>query len=355
MYSEGELDSAVASGTLTAEAAAALRAHVAAQRNVSLADEEQFRLVTGFNDIFVTIAGALVLVGAGWFGGALRPSLGGLAVAGAAWAMAEYFTKKRHMALPSIVFFLAFVAGAYATCLLAVGGEPLSSFWLAAAAQSRSFLLSQALASAIVVAACWLHWRRFMVPITIAVGIAAIARFLFVAISWIAYPHFGQWQLFLVLAGGIAFFAYAMHWDMQDRERRTRKSDVAFWLHLAASPMIVHPLFVLMGVNVIGRDEAGAGVAAVLAIVLYVLLAIVALIVDRRAVLVSALAYVLAAAIYLISRVGTSGSGFAVAIVFIGASLLMLSAFWQPMRRALIDRLPADLRSRLPISPPRAS
>lgn len=359
MYSDAELESAVASGTLTPAAAEALRSHVAGLRNTPAADEEQFRLVTGFNDIFVAIAGILVLVGAGWLGGSVAPWLAGLAVAAAAWAMAEYFTLKRRMALPSIVFVLAFVGGLYfaGLALYAAFAGPEAgfggSFWAVFTDEgggSRPFLLAQAATAALVVAACWAHWQRFMVPITIAIGVGAIARLVFTLIAVVAYPNLGEWLLYVVLAGGLAIFAYAMWWDMQDRARTTRKSDVAFWLHLAASPLIVHPIFVLMGMNLgIDNNGNGATLAAILAILIYVVLAVVALTVDRRAILVSALAYVLVAAVYLVSQMGATGAGFAVAIIVIGSSLLMLSAFWQPMRRAVLPLMPESIRERVPL------
>jgi hypothetical protein len=56
MYSQQELDDAVASGVITAEAANALRSYIEGQRTTAIPDEEQFRLITGFNDIFVSIA-----------------------------------------------------------------------------------------------------------------------------------------------------------------------------------------------------------------------------------------------------------------------------------------------------------
>ncbi|WP_174287330.1 hypothetical protein [Sphingomonas bacterium] len=367
MYSEAEIESAVAAGNLTPEAAAALRAHVSGIRSAPGADEEQFRLVTGFNDIFVAIAGILVLVGAGWLGGSVAPWLAGVAVAAAAWGMAEYFTLQRRMALPSIIFVLAFVGGLYLGGLAlypylagpyeSVGIPQYPGFWgvFAGAGGSRSFLLVQAASAAIVVVACWAHWRRFAVPITIALGVGAIARLVFTLIAVAAYPNLGQWLLGVVLIGGLAIFAYAMWWDMQDRARLTRRSDVAFWLHLAASPLIVHPIFMLIGINLVamhgaGTDTGHATLAAVLALIVYAALAVVALAVDRRAILVSALAYVLVAAIYLISRIGASGAGFAVAIIVIGSSLLMLSAFWQSMRRALLPLLPASISARVPLA-----
>jgi hypothetical protein len=346
MYSDNELESAVAAGTLTRESANALRAHVTEMRQTPSADEEQFRLITSFNDIFVAIAGILVLVGAGWLGGALWPPLGGLAVAAAAWGMAEFFTRLRRMAFPSIIFFLAFAGGIYAFGMLMI----LIALGVAVSftGSSSRFLLAESAGAALMVGACWLHWRRFAVPIAVAAGVAAIAATLFTMIAFAAYPNTGQWMLFVVLAGGLVIFAYAMRWDMADRERKTRKSDVAFWLHLAASPLIVHPIFMLMGVN--SMKDGNAVVIAVLAILVYAALAVVALIVDRRAILVSALAYVLAAAIYLVSRIGSSGLGFALAIIIIGSSLLMLSAFWQTMRKQVLPLIPEDLRNRMPVT-----
>jgi hypothetical protein len=96
---------------LTPEAATAFRSHVASVRSAPAADEESFRLITGFNDIFVSIAAVILLVAVGWIGESIHPALAGAFVAGSAWFLAEYFTRKRRMALPSIVLVLAFSAG----------------------------------------------------------------------------------------------------------------------------------------------------------------------------------------------------------------------------------------------------
>ena len=61
MYSEDDLSSAVAAGVLTEASAEAFRAHVEQRQRSSAVDEEHFRLVTGFNDIFVVIACVLLL------------------------------------------------------------------------------------------------------------------------------------------------------------------------------------------------------------------------------------------------------------------------------------------------------
>ena len=92
MYSEADLQSAVSAGALSHEAAEAFRAHAAGMRTAPVADEEHFRLITGFNDIFVTIAAVLLLVACAGIGEAIAPGVAGVLVAAAAWGLALFFT-----------------------------------------------------------------------------------------------------------------------------------------------------------------------------------------------------------------------------------------------------------------------
>ena len=153
--------------------------------------------------------------------------------------------------------------------------------------------------------------------------------------------------LWLVFVAGLAVFAFAMRWDLQDPARTTRRSDVAFWLHLLAAPMIAHPIFSTLGV--VGGSDIGIGKAiAVLAI--YIVFGIVALIVDRRALLVSALIYVLFALAFLFDRFGAVELTVALTALVIGSALLTLSAFWAPIRRGVLGIIPEDWREALPSS-----
>ena len=97
MYSDSDLEAAVAAGALTPQAADALRAYVARSRATPAVDEEHFRLLTGFNDIFVAISAVILLVALAWIGDSVRvgppdtPSpLGGALVAAAAWWCGRY-------------------------------------------------------------------------------------------------------------------------------------------------------------------------------------------------------------------------------------------------------------------------
>lgn len=345
MYSESDLQDAVTAGALTPQAAQALRDHVAQLRATSVVDEEHFRLLTGFNDIFVAIASVILLLALGWLGNSLRfgapehhPAfMSGLLVAAASWGLAEYFTLQRRMALPSILLLCGFVGG-IAFAVGALGAQ------LVPDARDREAALILSAAAAVGAAGAGLHWRRFMVPITVAAGAAAAAGVV-AGLVLAAFPSNDILPFLMLLASGIAIFILAMRWDMSDRARLTRRSDVAFWLHLAAAPMIAHSLFHLLGV--LDGDEIGAG-RALLVIALYIAFGLVALAIDRRALLVSSLAYVLFALYALFKQAGAVELSWALTSLVIGSALLLLSALWHQARALIVHGLPPALTDRLP-------
>ena len=355
MYSQNDLDEAVSAGALSADAAAALRSFVERQRSLPAVDEEHFRLITGFNDIFVAIASAILLFAVGWIGQSIGQSLGlqidfngpsplaPVAIAATAWGLALFFTAKRRMALPSILLLLAFVGAVFAATafglVLAVGEPP--------ADQEAIYVgVIGSVAGAVAAAGARLHWNRFRVPITVAAGAAAVAAIavgILIAVLGDPEPYQNTiWSFVLLL--GIGVFLFAMRWDSSDQARVTRRSDVAFWLHLLAAPMIVHPVFTLLGLND-GTATIGEGLVV---IGLYVVLGLTALAIDRRALLVSALAYVLYALSELFKQVGAVELNIALTALVIGSALLLLSAFWHQARSIVVRALPAGLQDKLP-------
>jgi hypothetical protein len=354
MYSETDIEAAVAAGALTPEAAASLRNYVSSERSAPAVDEEHFRLITGFNDIFVGIAAAILLFAVAWIGQSIGPKIGddgpspfaGLLVAATAWGLAEFFTKKRRMALPSIILLLAFTAGVLltgmTTIVMAVGEDVFED-------SERAVALVVAASAAIAAGATYLHWKRFRVPITVAVGAATVVGVIMALIAYVVGKTEGDGLENIMLASalvlGIGVFLFAMHWDSSDPRRETRRSDVAFWLHLLSAPLIVHPIFSLLGLN---DGDATIGEAAVVMVV-YLLLGLTALAVDRRALLVSALAYVLFALISLFKQFGAVELNIALAAFVIGSGLLLLSAFWHNVRKAVVQPLPAGVQAKLPV------
>lgn len=299
----------------------------------------------------------ILLVAVGWIGQWIGASLGTAvdvdgpsflapaAVAATSWGLALFFTARRRMALPSILLLLAFVGSVFLTVafalVLAVGPETLDN-------NEQLAGVLGAVSGAVAAAAAWLHWQRFRVPITVAAGAAAVAA---IAIG-LLFAALGQTVeqardlvLGFVLLLGIGVFLFAMRWDSSDPARVTRRSDVAFWLHLLAAPMIVHPVFTLLGLN----DGNATIFEGVIVILLYIAIGLAALAIDRRALLVSALVYVLFALNEMFKQFGAIELNIALTALVIGSSLLLLSAFWHQAREAVVRPLPDRLRAQLPV------
>jgi hypothetical protein len=81
---------------------------------------------------------------------------------------------------------------------------------------------------------------------------------------------------------------------------------------------------------------------------IYLALTLVALAIDRRALLVSALSYALYAMSALLRAAGSLSTSLALTGLVIGSALLLLSAYWRPARRAVVGALPASIRASLP-------
>ncbi|WP_298445436.1 hypothetical protein [uncultured Ferrimonas sp.] len=329
MYSDDDLSAAVDAGVIAPQQAEQLRQFWQQRHQDTAVDAEHFRLVTGFNDIFVVIASMLLLVGVQDLTNGVFPGMGGVALAAASWLLSLYFVLNKRMALPAIVLLVAFVYGIY------VSVEQLSTF-LSSANRSVPAGIAAALAA-------WLHWRTFKVPITIAA--AAVSLVVGVATSLIAAFPEALWSLNVIcLLAGLGLFALALYWDFSDPARISGRADVAFWLHLVASPLIVHPIFFATGAL-----DSGIGVSQSLIIFgLYLLLALVSLVIDRRAMMVSALVYVISAFAALLSQNGFVDQGITVTGLVVGLGLIALSVGWHRIRKLVVSQLPTSMQQRLP-------
>ena len=332
------LEAAVAAGVIDRKTAAQLEPYLngtaPATSDNADPDDEKLRLVTGFNDIFVTI-GLLMFLGAMAF--LLPPAIAPAAIAIAAWGLAEFFTRARRLALPSIVLLVVFVGAVFVATLSLFNITGFSAAWNNDVAPFPALVAGMAAAVAAL-----LHWLRFHVPITIAAGVAAVAAMLLALCRMVSPDLIADHPIPIFLVLGIGVFALAMWFDSSDLKRQTRRTDIAFWLHLLAAPLIVHPILMTI------VKDAPSGLAAAEVIAVFLVLAAVALVVDRRAILVSSLAYLAYAAGKLIEYAGAQSSSLAMSTLAVGAVVLLLSAGWRPLRRAAIGTLPERLRQRLP-------
>lgn len=305
-------------------------------------EDEQLRLVSGFGDIFVAI-GIVLFLGALAFllmdATKLIPSA---AVALASWGLSELFTRIRRQALPSILLLASFAGSVFS---LAANGVDL----LQPGAVSSADNAAIAVGGLATCAAVAFHWWRFRVPVTIAAACAAATAMIVGLLeSLIPNSMFGFGGL-LFLPIGVAIFALAMRFDSADRARRTRRTDIAFWLHALAAPMVVHPVMQ----NIMQGETTGT-MAAILTLLVFAVLSFVALTVDRRAMLVSSLLY-LGYAIYSVLSAGEALPSTSFVVLLVGAVVLGLSLAWRPLRAALLKRLPLAITNRVPLPHPPTS
>jgi peptidoglycan/LPS O-acetylase OafA/YrhL len=172
-----------------------------------------------------------------------------------------------------------------------------------------------------------------------------VASYLFVPFALPALQN----TIMLVL--GLSVFAAAMAYDSSDRERISSRADCAFWLHLLAAPLIVHAL---VGLASYGSWRTTPTIAA--AVVLIILgLAVVAVVIDRRALLVSGLSSLGVVIAYALTVLAGSPKpdryAFAGTLLVLGALVLTLGLGWLALRRRLVPVLPAAITNHLPPVP----
>ena len=345
MIEQNDLKAAVSSGLLTEKQAATLlsfaHSRKGARENLAIGDEP-FELFKGFNEIFIVVG--LIILAFGWYG-VTGLSLGtqivdlrtyAITVTGISafvlWLISEYFVRHRRMVAPAIVLSMMF-AGNAAFGFIA----SMAEVFLIGQGDYASIPFPMVLATL----ALLVYWWRFRVPFALAM----IALGLFATTIIFAAVQGGEIRdpsdLFLLSAGGpfawitlalgLTVFAVAMMFDMSDPHRVTRRSANGFWLHVVAAPALINTI----ALSLIEQDA--------MSILLLVLgfFAIVAIIIDRRSFLITAIGYVVA-----VSGSFFDGSGIAMTVLILGICILLLGALWEKIRAAIL-RL---LRGVLPLS-----
>jgi hypothetical protein len=383
MLRDEDLQVAVAEGIVTEAQAQSLRG-LARRRETQLAaelgHEERFRFMRGFNDFFFAVGIALFAGGLGFF--ALPTPAGSLIAAVLTWFLAELLVGRLRLVLPGIllagIFVLFAVAASPVDLWFTTRGQgfdfaALQNWFTSTRFSRRVSYIDEIATSAFsvyivfifyaLIGACagLLFYARFRLPFALLVIAACLVSAVLAGVYhiWSGPAHQQLWTLppphiraLTLLACGILTFAAAMAFDLSDRERLTRRADCAFWLHLLAAPLIVHSLITLVAPD---YQTAMTLTVALAILAIFAMLTVVAIVIDRRALLVSALIYVgivIAYGIRTTSAVGQRPDDqsfvlFATLLV-LGALVLMIGVGWRPLRRLFVRLLPAALGRRLP-------
>ncbi|HTS41821.1 MAG TPA: hypothetical protein VMH84_14915 [Xanthobacteraceae bacterium] len=279
------------------------------------------------------------------------------------WALSELVVRRLRLVLPGILLacvFSYFAVAAFShdwpwliarlglpSTLVPRFGSPYSPdvYFYPPVLRANAFVVS---------CAATLFYARFKLPfalLLIAAGLVVFAQ----AGVWY-YSTLGMsFTSIVLLVSGLAVFGAAMAYDLSDRDRVTRRADCAFWLHLLAAPLIVHSLIQLLVPSVIfGQLATSMTIGAALIVVgVIAALTIVALLIDRRALFVSALSYLGIVIGYTITSARGNWQGSESFVIFstlliLGALVLSLGVTWQPLRRVFIRLFPTSLTNRLP-------
>jgi hypothetical protein len=150
------------------------------------------------------------------------------------WGLAEFFTRRRQMALCSLAllgWFAYFLMGA--TVGIVSGRLDVDN--LNATVMAVTFIGIVA------------HYARFRVPASVALAACAFGLFALIGLG-IAAPSFAHRYLYeALLVLGLAILVLAIGYDVSDRRRDTRRADIAMWLYLVAAPISVLSLGLVLG------------------------------------------------------------------------------------------------------------
>ena len=342
MLTREHLDQAVAKGVITPEQAVALLG-LAGTSPAAVAEfagepgEELFRIANGFNEVFIAL-GVIMLVfgmyaslGMNSIAMPKQPYPGWIAFLATGclivlWLLSEFLTGRRRMLAPSIVLVFAMcgfglVAAGAVLSMLNIGfnqrGSTAKVPWQLLLLPCGALLVSG------------LHYARFRFPFSLQLVAASLIGVV-AAVLAIVVPEFALENFKPIMFGlGLCVFAAALAFDLSDPQRQTNRSDGGFWLHMIAAPLIVHPLM--------PRRLDGAGIV----FAVFAVLALVAIVVDRRAILVASLSYLMAAIGYLASQRGLNVAQifFAIPLV-VGIGIIALGTGWQAVRHGVWAVLP---------------
>ena len=345
---DDDLRASVAAGIMT-EAQAARILTLAQQRAGTRAmlsgDDEPFELFRGFSEIFISVGLVLLVTGfvgiASLAGSVVLVSALGVALC---WALAAYFTRRRRMALPSIVL----VSG-FAGALFGVIAGVLDLFGTMELETTGTVMLIGGL----MIAGLLAWFRVFKVPFTMfLIGLTGLGIILYLTTTLRPGANWndlrdvfdlrqGSGLALGTLVFGVLAFLGGMAFDLRDPHRLGRMAASGFWLHLLAAPALVNTV-ALTFLN-IGTTAGNLMLAGALAII-----TLLALIIDRRSFLTAGIGY-MGVLLGLALQAGEGALTWAWLLILMGGFVTLIGAFWNQTRGAVLRALPAfPGKARLP-------
>lgn len=341
--STDDVKAAVGANIIT-EVQAAYILRIAHRRQGLISDrvkeDEPFDLFLGFNEVFISVGIVLAYVGLSIFGGLLAA----LATIISGIFIGYYFSVKKRMSLPAITMLILFtisVGTFMASMPNELGISPIYyTLVIALSALLFHYVCKVPSALLIVGVATLLTVMMLggMIDTTITeFGWKEIRQSLQFDLGKAPYSALGS------LIAGAVFFIFAMRFDLRDPYRLTRLSASGFWLHLVAACAIVNPIALTL-------YRLGTWPSSLVLVLTVLLLAILALVIDRRSFLLSSLAYLMVLLISFTDSTGHKTAYGGVVVIASGVLIIALGLNWHWLRARLLNALP-DFRYKQDLPP----
>lgn len=309
-------------------------------------DTEAPRFIRGFHDVLITIGVAIAMAGV-WGIGAFLAALPAIVI------LAEILVKRQRLALPAVLLTLLYTHWIFVTAL--VMREELFG---AQTDPMLDFLLT-VLPFAILLPP--FYWR-YRIPLSLSLwflSLAAVALGLvFLALTRLTgsadfIADHSMLSAGIFLAAALTLFAVAMSYDLSDRLRVSRRSDIAFWLHLVTAPALLYATlcFVFLGDfanDTLFSSDKGLPEALIIVAIVVVLMEI-GLTIDRRAFVTSGLLSLGLATASLLQRTAAAPESYVfLTLLIVGVVVLTIGIGWPHFRRWTVAPLPVVLKEKLP-------
>jgi len=313
MVSKSLLQNAADKNIIKADQVDALYQFILQQESIENQDnqEEPLKFIRSFGDVFITIG--IVILSLAINMADISGYLYLMPVAGFV-LVSEWLVRVRKLALPGIAILLSILF--FVNKAIEFNHEQATTFGLV-----------------ILSLTSLLYYLRYKMPFSLlplAIGLVAI---IIIQAGWDVL------ETPIIIAGlGFCVFIIAMGFDVLDSRRVSHLSDGAFWLHLLASPLMVHGLmFTLLTSD---KQWIKAIDAEIIIISFFIVFFLIALLVDRRAMLISTQLYVIYAVTQLLQD-QLSGTQNILMYVMMGLGIFVLffGTYWYLARRFIFGFL----------------
>jgi len=276
-------------------------------KKYSINKEEPLKFIRSFGDVFIALGIILLVVSInmtplnGYY--YLLPAAGFVIIA-------EWLVRVRRLALPGIVILIAILY--FINKAFSFETESATTAGLA-----------------VICISSLLFYLRYKMPFSLLPLAASLVA---ISVIQIGADVLNSPIIFVVM--GLIIFSTAMAFDSRDTKRQSHLSDSAFWLHLLAAPLIVHGAMITLLTS--ERTLVHSFSNDMLMIIFFGVFFLVALFIDRRAMLVSTQLYAIYALTQLFQNNLIDPKNVMIYVLMaLGLFVIFFGTYWYKTRRVI--------------------